>query len=194
MRESKIRPKMTAAATIMPMTTLERPELSLLVPFWLAALFAVVRGVVDVTVVVEGGIVVSKGGGLVTTWAVVRLDDVVDDVVDDVIVDVIVERVEVVDVEEGATIERVEVLVLVVATRLVVVEEVVGSGPKMADRKDSNGSTSSSSSLPPLCLFSTWTASLARAARASSIGGRKYIDGLHTERQESKSVNVSSSV
>lgn len=166
MRAKKIRPKMTQAATIIPTTTLGRPDLDE-ESDWLTPLIPVLAELDAVEVTVTKSGVETMGGDDVTTWAVVNgLVDVV--VVLGVLVVVGVCGV-------GVTITGVGVSMTVCSTVLVLLVDVVGSSlpsppPKITEKKEATGSSSPSclrSSAAPPRLFS-------RAARASCRTG-KYI-------------------
>jgi hypothetical protein len=164
----KIRPKMIEAATMTPTTTLGRPDFA---DELLASLAFVLPVLVAALTVLNDVRVLTFGGGVVTTCALVR--GVVDVVL--VVVRGVVDGTTGVGADGVTTPGR----VVGVAVVRVDVEVVVGSGPKISESRDSKGSTVVASSVGrPLCRgrsSCTSRRSSSRATRAISLLGGKCI-------------------
>jgi len=170
----KISPKMTEAATIIPITTLGSPPFE--VPFvfaWLASAFPVTTEEVEVTVVnCDAGLGVYSGGDVVTTDAVVGVWEVV--VVGLGVGLVVVIGIVVIGLgSTGIKVVVASPLVAVVVLRVVVV--VPGSSPP-PNRLVKNPKNGSSVDVSSLCLAtSSLYRSPSRATRASNREGLKCI-------------------
>lgn len=155
MRAMKMSPKMTEAATIMPITTLGRPPLDEeLFPLSAFAWLESKPPDVAVIVVVCRLLGVATGGGVVASWAV-EVEDV------DLDVGVVLVRVFV-----NVGVESVASRVVVVDVRLVVV---VSSSPP--PKRLVNQPNGSSSVVTALCLATSLWSPPSRATRASNREG-----------------------